>query len=205
MGCTDSKPQTKSNDPYQSSNGSTRDPKNPEFFNDDGSKRIPPAAAQFLKLALEDRDPLASYVLEQWTVYVYHNDVLLPQLRSSRDEDAAGGDRNSVTSAAPRLPRREGDAASRRSVSPSTSASSASNRMHWVNTEFDEPIAYADADRCGKLSVQYIRMDLVHRGWHGAVAYDVEGTTDVGVLKVIVDLQSGGRSEIVAHFHACID
>ncbi len=146
----------------------------PTFFDENGTPKLTPEAEAFLDATR--RDPIAKALLDKWSIFVYNETAVTP-LR--------GRSSAAITSPAPM----------RRENEPLATTTVDGVKGEWVNDR-DAPMWHPDVDKTGRLAVQYIRMDMVHRGWKGTVKWHVEGSMDEGTLKVTGDIHSSAPQAV---------
>ena len=160
----------------------------PEFFDEHGEPRVTPASAEFVRRALEEGDPLAVFLLDQWCV-VQGKEQLIRQRRLGSHQHANNGNSSYATSRAaseapPSVMMREDGTST--AGGGTTTATSGTGAGTWVNTDLDDPLEHEEVEKTAGLFCQHVRMDLVHRGWHGKASFDVVGHPADGVLTVTV-------------------
>ncbi|CAD2214081.1 hypothetical protein AGDE_11227 [Angomonas deanei] len=78
----------------------------------------------------------------------------------------------------------------------------------WADTE-NQPVTHRSVDYVGKVFLEYIRADLLERGWGGNFDYKVAGVTTQGFLKANVNVDTAFSDEpeeveweIKIHYHS---
>jgi hypothetical protein len=185
MGCGESKarkePNRTSNTPFASG---ARD--DPEYFDEQGEPRVTPASAAFVQAAIEDGDPLATYLLDQWSA-VQGKEALIRQRRL-----AGGGNNASVSRGTSRAPSEAPPSVMLREDGTNTSASGGATvggPAAWVNTDLDDPLSHANAQHTAQLFCQHVLMDMVHRGWRGRANFDVTGHPADGIVQIVITIE----------------
>eukprot|EP00758_Cryptobia_borreli_P001166 Tbor_TRINITY_DN1997_c0_g1::TRINITY_DN1997_c0_g1_i1::g.3556::m.3556 len=146
-------------------NSNTKDSKQP----DEVVPEMPEGAKTFIHLANEENHPLASRILQEWSIFVSKYEKMLQETtdKKSRNNGGNGVKNNKVGS-----------------VSHIISLGDV-----YINQRGGVGLTHKKVDKIGSLMLEFLKYDLQVRDWGANFTYLVSGAVDQGFIHVTCTLE----------------